>query len=102
MSIFQRSVTCGFFQELYSHIDKNWGGKFKDMFLVKIASKGTSLRQQQKYKEPACLELVLRKKIENEVDTTHTNSTSQVIPRNDQNTSSTNQKTARSKLERTS
>ena len=23
MSIFQRSVTCSFFQELYSHIDKN-------------------------------------------------------------------------------
>ena len=33
-----------FFQELYSHIDKNSGGKFEDMFLVKIASEGTSLR----------------------------------------------------------
>ena len=32
-----------FFQELYSHIDKNSGEKFKDMFLVKIARKGTSL-----------------------------------------------------------
>ena len=32
-----------FFQELYSHIDKNSGKKFEDMFLVKIASKGTSL-----------------------------------------------------------
>ena len=43
MSIFQRSVTCSFFQELYSHIDKNSGEKFEDMFLVKTASKGTSL-----------------------------------------------------------
>ena len=43
MSIFQRSVTCSFFQELHSHIDKNLGEKFEDMFLVKIASKGTSL-----------------------------------------------------------
>ena len=32
-----------FFQELYSHIDKNSGEMFEDMFLVKIASKGTSL-----------------------------------------------------------
>ena len=32
-----------FFQELYSHVDKNSGGKFEDMFLVKIANKGTSL-----------------------------------------------------------
>ena len=32
-----------FFQKLYSYIDKNSGEKFKDMFLVKIASKGTSL-----------------------------------------------------------
>ena len=32
-----------FFPELYSHIDKNSGEKFKYMFLVKIASKGTSL-----------------------------------------------------------
>ena len=32
-----------FFQELYSHIDKNSGKKFEDMFFVKIASKGTSL-----------------------------------------------------------
>ena len=34
----------GFFQELYSHIDKNSGGKFEDMFLIKIANKETSLR----------------------------------------------------------
>ena len=32
-----------FFQELYSHIDKNSGRKFEEIFLVKIASKGTSL-----------------------------------------------------------
>ena len=32
-----------FFQEFSPHIDKNSGGKFEDMFLVKIASKGTSL-----------------------------------------------------------
>ena len=32
------------FQELFSHIDKNSGEKFEDMFLVKIASKRTSLR----------------------------------------------------------
>ena len=34
-----------FFQELYSNIDKNSGEMFGDMFLVKIASKGTSLRR---------------------------------------------------------
>ena len=33
----------GNLNELYSHIDKNSGEKFEDMFLVKIASKGTSL-----------------------------------------------------------
>ena len=32
-----------FFQELYSHIHKNSGKKFENMFLAKIASKGTSL-----------------------------------------------------------
>ena len=32
-----------FFQELYSDIDKNSVKKFEDMFLVKIASKGTPL-----------------------------------------------------------
>ena len=35
-----------FSQELYSHIDKNSGEKFEDMFLVRIASKGTSLSRQ--------------------------------------------------------
>ena len=34
-----------FFQELYSHIDKNSGKNFEDMFLVKLASKGTSLNR---------------------------------------------------------
>ena len=43
MSIFERSVTCSFFQELYSHIEKNSGEKFEEIFLVKIANKGTSL-----------------------------------------------------------
>ena len=45
MSTFERSVTCSFFLELYSHIDKNSGEKFEDMFLVKIASKGPSLKE---------------------------------------------------------
>ena len=36
-----------FFQELYSHIDKNSWEKFQDMFLVKIANKGTSLKQKK-------------------------------------------------------
>ena len=35
-----------FFQELFSDIDKNSGEKFEGMFLVKIASKGTSLRKK--------------------------------------------------------
>ena len=47
MSIFERSVTCSFFPELYSHIDKNPGEKFEHMFLVKIASKGTSLKSEE-------------------------------------------------------
>ena len=41
MSIFERSVTCRLFQELYAHIDKNSGETFEDIFLVKIANKGT-------------------------------------------------------------
>ena len=32
-----------FFKKLYSHIDENSGEKFEDIFLVKMASKGTSL-----------------------------------------------------------
>ena len=46
MSIFERSVTCSFFQECYSQIDKYSGEKFEDMFLVKIADKGTSLNEE--------------------------------------------------------
>ena len=42
-----------FFQELYSHIDKNLGEKFEDMFLVKIANKGTSLKA---FKRPKCID----------------------------------------------
>ena len=40
MSVFERSVTCSFFPDLYSHIE---GEKFEYISLVKIASKGTSL-----------------------------------------------------------
>ena len=36
-----------FFQELHLHIDRNSGEKFEDMFLVKLASKGTSLNQMK-------------------------------------------------------
>ena len=36
-----------FFQELYSHIDKNSGEELEDMFLVKIANKRTSLITQK-------------------------------------------------------
>ena len=44
MSIFERSVKCSFFfQELYSHIDKKSREMYEDMFLVKVANKGTSL-----------------------------------------------------------
>ena len=39
MSVSERSVTCSFFQELYSLINKNSGEKFENMFLVKIANK---------------------------------------------------------------
>ena len=45
MSIFERLVTCSFFFRNCSHIlTRIQGQKFEDMFLVKIASKGTSLR----------------------------------------------------------
>ena len=42
--IFERSVTCRFFCGLYSSVDKNLGKKFEDVFLFKIANKGTTLR----------------------------------------------------------
>ena len=34
------------FQESYLRIDKDSGKKFEDMFLVKIASRGTSLKEE--------------------------------------------------------
>ena len=44
MSIFQRSVTCSFFFKNCTLIlTRTQGEKFEDMFLVKLASKGTSL-----------------------------------------------------------
>ena len=43
MSIFQRSVTCSFFRNCTHILTRTQGKKFEDMFLVKIASKGTSL-----------------------------------------------------------
>ena len=45
------------FQELYSHIDKNSGESFEDMFLVKIASKGTSLKKHLNTEEVAFVEI---------------------------------------------
>ena len=47
MSIFQRSVTCSFFFRNCTHtLTRTQGKKFEDMFLVKVASKGTSLNVQ--------------------------------------------------------
>ena len=43
MSIFEMLVTWSLFQKFYSHIDSNSGEKFEDMFLFKMASKGTFL-----------------------------------------------------------
>ena len=43
LSIFERSVTCRFFPELCSPIDMNSGKMFEDLFLIKIADKGTTL-----------------------------------------------------------
>ena len=42
MSIFERSVTCSFFRNCTHILTRTQGEKFEDMFLVKIASKGTS------------------------------------------------------------
>ena len=48
MSIFQRSVTCSFFFRNCTHIlTRTQGKKFEDMFLIKIASKGTSSTEQK-------------------------------------------------------
>ena len=44
MSIFNRLVTCRFFFRNCTHIlARTQEKKFEDMFLIKIASKGTSL-----------------------------------------------------------
>ena len=44
MSVFERSVTCSFFSRDCTHILKRTQGeKFEYMFLVKIASKETSI-----------------------------------------------------------
>ena len=43
MFIFERSVTCSFFRNCTHMLRRTQGKKFEDMFLVKIASKGTSL-----------------------------------------------------------
>ena len=46
MSIFERSVTCSFFFRNCTHIlTRTQRKKFEDMFLVKIANKGTSLNR---------------------------------------------------------
>ena len=42
MSIFQRSVICSFFRNCTHILTRTKGKRFEDMFLVKIASKGTS------------------------------------------------------------
>ena len=43
MSIFERSITCSFFSGIVHILTRNQWKIFEDMFLVKIASKGTSL-----------------------------------------------------------
>ena len=43
ISIFERSVTCSFFSGIVHILTRNQGKNFEDMFLVKTASKGTSL-----------------------------------------------------------
>ena len=45
MSIFQRSITCSFFRNCTQILTRTQGKKFEDMFLVKVASKGTSLNR---------------------------------------------------------
>ena len=45
MSIFERSVACSlFFRNCNHRLTRTHRKKFEDMFLVKIASKGTSLK----------------------------------------------------------
>ena len=40
---FERSITCSFFSGIVHILTKSQWKNFEDMFLVKIASKGTSL-----------------------------------------------------------
>ena len=47
-----------FFQELYTHIDKNSEKRSEDMFLIKIAIKGTSLRLKSPLKVNIPLEFI--------------------------------------------
>ena len=54
-----------FFQELYSDIDHNSGEKFEGMFLVKIASKGTSLRASHPLRD--FIVVFPQKPLENEI-----------------------------------
>ena len=60
MSIFQRSVTCSFFflRNCTHILARTQEEKFEDMFLVKIASKRTSLKKKGKEKD---LQIVNRK-----------------------------------------
>ena len=50
MSMFERSVTCSFFRNCTQILTRTEGKKFEDMFLVKMANKGTSLK---------CIKIVL-------------------------------------------
>ena len=43
MSIFRRLVTCNFLRHCTHILTRFQGEKFEDIFLVKIASKGTSI-----------------------------------------------------------
>ena len=43
-SIFERSVTCSFFQELYSHIDKNSGEKVRGYVSRQSSKQGNILK----------------------------------------------------------
>ena len=46
MSIFERSITCSFFFMNCTHIlTGTQGEKFEDMFRVKIANRGTTLKE---------------------------------------------------------
>ena len=51
MSTFKKSVTCSFFRNRTHILTRTQGKKFEDMFLVKIANKGTSLKRQNLQKK---------------------------------------------------